>query len=285
VSRVHALTGHLEITLAAILWGSDGVLVNLLPLSAQAITFLRLSLGGTVLFLAIVISKRSRALKVSKQYWLFPALGLTVAVSISSLFEAMKRLPISEAVLLSYTGPIFAALLALILLHEIFRRSTAIAILMGGVGVTLMILSRGEISFGFDTIGIFLGLISGFAFGMGIVLSKYTLGNSSSLTVSVYTYLSAALWLAPIVTLGKLIIPVESWVFIFIMGVVNTAFAQTIYLHGLSKVKAQEAAVLGYLEVPSAAFFGYVFLRQTLGPIAILGGALILAAGYTTVSR
>jgi drug/metabolite transporter (DMT)-like permease len=234
--------------------------------------------------IAMIVSKRLESLKIKKQLWRFPAMGFIVALSISALFEAMKRLPISEAVLLSYTGPIFAALLAPLLIRESLRRSTCVAVLLGGVGVTLIIMSTGELSIGLDSLGIILGLISGFALGMGIVLSKYTLGSSSTLTVSIYTYLTAALWLSPLVTLGKLGIPIESWWFIGIMGVVNTAFAQTVYLHGLSKVRAQEAAVLSYLEVPSAAAFGYLFLGQTLGPIAILGGALILAAGYITVS-
>ena len=69
------------------------------------------------------------------------------------------------------------------------------------------------------------------------------------------------------------------------MGIVNTAFAVTIYFHGLKLVKAQDAAVLAYLEPASATAFGYIFLGEALRLTAIIGGILIILGGYITFSK
>jgi len=63
------------------------------------------------------------------------------------------------------------------------------------------------------------------------------------------------------------------------LGVLNTAFAVTLYLRGLHLIKAQEAAVLAYFEPASAVVFGYLLLAQQPTLITIAGGLLILVAG------
>ncbi|MGQ9596114.1 MAG: EamA family transporter [Thermoproteota archaeon] len=67
---------------------------------------------------------------------------------------------------------------------------------------------------------------------------------------------------------------------LFILGAFNTAFAVTLYLKGLKLIKAQKAVVFTYLEPVSAAIFGSVFLAQQPTLQTVIGGALILSAGY-----
>ncbi|UCH42736.1 MAG: EamA family transporter, partial [Dehalococcoidales bacterium] len=62
-------------------------------------------------------------------------------------------------------------------------------------------------------------------------------------------------------------------------------FAVTLYLKGLGMIKAQKAVVLTYLEPASAVVFGFLFLAQSPTPLMIVGGALILVAGYIVASR
>ncbi len=77
----------------------------------------------------------------------------------------------------------------------------------------------------------------------------------------------------------------ESWILLVILGTFNTAFAVTLYLKGLSMIKAQKAIVFTYLEPAGAAFFGYFFLLQQPTFYMLVGGLLILSVSYLVASK
>ena len=56
-----------------------------------------------------------------------------------------------------------------------------------------------------------------------------------------------------------------------------------LYLMGIRRVRAQAAAILGYLEPLGAVLLAAWFLREAPGGLALGGGALILAAGALVV--
>lgn len=76
-----------------------------------------------------------------------------------------------------------------------------------------------------------------------------------------------------------------SLILLLVLGIFNTGFAVTLYLKGLSLIKAQKAVVLTYLEPASTVAFGFIFLSQSPTPFMILGGSLILVAGYIVSRR
>jgi len=65
------------------------------------------------------------------------------------------------------------------------------------------------------------------------------------------------------------------------------AFALMLLLWGavLAEVKAQEAAVLGYLEPVGAIILAFLIFNEVPSAIAILGGSLILIAGYIVTMK
>lgn len=65
----------------------------------------------------------------------------------------------------------------------------------------------------------------------------------------------------------------------------NTAFAVTLYLKGLCFIKAQETAVLTYIESASTVVFGYFLLAQQPILTMIAGGLMILSAGYVVALK
>ncbi|MGC8850176.1 MAG: DMT family transporter, partial [Candidatus Bathyarchaeia archaeon] len=156
---------------------------------------------------------------------------------------------------------------------------------LASIGVALMALSRGGLGASRSITGVILGLSAGLAYALFVIFSKRMLERIPSLTVSFYSYLLAAVWITPLVIGLDFALPGNAWILILVLGVLNTALAVSVYLHGLKRVKAQDAAVLAYLEPASASAFGYVFLGETVNPTAILGGALIILGGYITLSK
>lgn len=276
--------GCLEVAIAACIWGSNGVIVNLIHLSSYAIAFFRVFFATVGVFSGILIYNRMELLKVKYSLKKLIILGILLCLGWGLLFEAMKLLPIAEAVLLNYTAPIFVAILALIFFKEKIVKRTVICLILSMFGIILIVFSKN----GFEVVNIFgsiIGLSAGLAYAIFILLSKDALKRVSNYTLVLYSNFFAAIMLAPSLITARLSLPWNNWLMLLILGVVNTAFAVSLFFRGLKKIKAQEAAILCYLEPVSAAFFGFLFLGQILTPIVLVGGALVILGGYITVSQ
>jgi len=276
------LSAYLHIGLASILWGSNGVIVNLVELHPTTITFFRVLIGGLTLIIVSILVKGLETLRVNGFFKRLVILGALLAAGWYFLFQAMKLIPIGAAVLINYLAPVFVAVLAPSVLHERLEKKIAIAIVLSILGVFLISyqgLGSGEL----NILGIIFGLLAAMSYGVFVIYSKQTLVKLSYYTVAMYSYLVSALILSPSLLLIKSPLSPNSLILLFLMGVLNTGVAVTLYLKGLRSLKAQEAATITYLEPLSAIIFGYFMLGQEISIGIILGGALILTSQYLVI--
>ncbi|HID17697.1 TPA: DMT family transporter [Candidatus Bathyarchaeota archaeon] len=278
------LVGCLEVAAAAVVWGSNGVIVNLVPLPSYAITFFRVLFATIAISIWILASGKLTLFRPCYPVWRLFVLGGLLCLGWVLLFEAMKLLPIAEAVLLNYTAPIFVAVLAAAFLNERATRRLIASLASSFAGIILIVYPKGGFE-GLNALGFAVALLAGFAYALFIIAFKGALANVASYTLALYSNLFASIILAPALATFRPLLPLSSWLMLLTLGVVNTAFAISLYLKGLEKVKAQEAAALAYLEPASAALFAFLLLGQTLPPTAAVGGFLILLGGYAVISR
>ena len=276
------LSAYLHIGLASILWGSNGVIVNLVEFHPTTITFFRVLIGGLTLIIVSILVKGLETFKVNGFFKRLMILGALLAAGWYFLFQAMKLIPIGAAVLINYLAPVFVAVLAPSVLDERLEKKIVIAIVLSILGVFLIScqgLGSGELSI----LGIIFGLLAATSYGGFVIYSKQTLAKLSYYTVAMYSYLVSALILSPSLLLIKSPLSLNSLILLFLMGVLNTGVAVTLYLKGLRSLKAQEAATITYLEPLSAIIFGYFMLGQEISIGIILGGALILTSQYLVI--
>ena len=276
------LSAYLHIGLASILWGSNGVIVNLVELHPTTITFFRVLIGGLTLIIVSILVKGLETLRVNGFFKRLVILGALLAAGWYFLFQAMKLIPIGAAVLINYLAPVFVAVLAPSVLDERLEKKIVIAIVLSIIGVFLIScqgLGSGELSI----LGIIFGLLAATSYGGFVIYSKQTLAKLSYYTVAMYSYLVSALILSPSLLLIRSPLSLNSLILLFLMGVLNTGVAVTLYLKGLRSLKAQEAATITYLEPLSAIIFGYFMLGQEISIGIILGGALILTSQYLVI--
>ena len=281
-------SGYLYVAVAAIIWGSNGVIVNHVSYDAQTTAFFRVLFASFALIPLVFLTKKPELISVGRSWksWkVMLFLGLLLALGWTLLFESMKLIDIANAVFLNYTAPIFATLLVPLFLKERLEKPTIIALAISVAGILLISFQQGlRIGGDQDQLGIVLGLLAGLAYAGFVILSKKALSKFSSQIVAFYSYSVASVCLLPF-TIGIDFPPdLSSLILLLVLGIINTGFAVTLYLKGMNLIKAQKAVVLTYLEPASAVVFGFVFLSQPPTPLMILGGSLILIAGYI-VSR
>lgn len=274
-------TAYLYVGLAAVLWGSNGVIVNLVEQTPLTLTFFRVLLGG--LTLSAAAAGRLQALGARGKMRRFVALGALLALGWILLFQSMKLIPIGSAVLLNYMAPIFVALIAPITLKERVEKRTLTALTLSATGA-ILICYRGLQTRDINPLGAAAGLSAAIAYAAFIILSKRALEDADAITTALYSYLVAAAILSPTLIWAKLPLDAFSWLLLLLMGALNTGLAVTLYFIGLSRLKAHEAAIMTYLEPVSAIIFGYLILSQQPTVHMLVGGALILSAQYVLMS-
>ena len=76
-------------------------------------------------------------------------------------------------------------------------------------------------------------------------------------------------------------VPSDDWIWILMLGIVNTGVGCYLYFSPLAKIPVQTVAVCGYLEPLSAVVFANILLGelmtplQVVGAVCIIGGAMI----------
>ena len=94
----------------------------------------------------------------------------------------------------------------------------------------------------------------------------------SFLTVAVFVYCKQGLAMS---------IPSNAWIWILILGILNTGIGCYLYFSPLAKLPVQTVAVCGYLEPLSAVVCASILLNERMtafhiiGAVCIIGGAMI----------
>jgi len=279
------IPGYLYVAVAAIIWGSNGVIVNRAPYNAYAIAFFRVLFASLTLLPVILLTRKREMMSAARSWKIMLSLGLLNALGWGLLFHSMKLIAIANAVLLNYTAPIFVALLAPLFLKEKLEKSTLLALAISMAGIVIISYQQNLQISGLNLLGVTLGLLAGLAYAGFIILSKRALSGFSSQVVAFYSFSVASIFLFPSIIGTDLSLDLASWILLLVLGVFNTGFAVTLYLKGLGMVKAQKAVVFTYLEPASAVVFGFLFLAQQPTSLMLVGGFLILIAGYIVASR
>ena len=282
------VSGYFYVAVAAIIWGSNGVIVNLVPYDAHTVAFFRVLFASFTLLPVVLLTRKREVMNAARHWKIMLSLGCLLALGWALLFHSMKLIAIANAVLLNYTAPIFVALLAPLVLKEKLEKSTLIALAISVAGIGVISYQQNlQISDpnGFNPLGVILGLLAGLAYAGFIIVSKKALSSFSSQVVAFYSYSIASIFLLPFVIGTDFSPDLAPWILLLVLGVFNTGFAVTLYLKGLGMVKAQKAVVFTYLEPASAVVFGFLFLAQQPTPLMLVGGFLILIAGYIAASR
>jgi RarD protein len=267
----------LLILIAIFLWSSLGVVVRLSGVPVQELIFYSMIVSVCIQSL-IVSQKKYRNEVPSFRKLIYPAIaGLILLSNTFTFFYAYQNTTIANAVLTHYIAPILVALVSPILLKERIMKKALIAIVLASAGLWIMLEG-----FSFDsshTNGIIAGLLSGCAYATLILYVRFHAQRFHPLVFALFTNASVICLLAPFIRS----FPHKAiWSFL-VMGIVHSTIAPLLYYKGLQKVPANKAAILGYLEPVCAILFGIILLNEILSMNTILGGILILFAGYLSL--
>lgn len=270
---------------AVVLFGLAGLFGKWLDLSPMVIVFGRVAFGSLVLGAILLLRRRppegSPPTGSKADLWLFPGLGLLLAVHWTLFFLSVQVSTVAVG-LLSYSSfPVFTVFLEPALTR---RRLDPAALAFAGLcllGVFLIVPRFSWTEGVFQ--GVVLGLGAGLTFALLSVLNRRLTARHDSIVIVFRQDFFASLALLPALFMVRPVLSAGDIGLLAFLGVVCTAGAHTLFIDGMRAISAQSASIIASLEPVYGIVMALAFLGEVPAPRTLLGGAIILAAA-TAVS-
>ncbi|MCA0987132.1 DMT family transporter [Guptibacillus algicola] len=275
----------LLIAIGASLWGVIGVFVTYLyeigftPFEVVAMRVLTAS----VFMVPYVLIKNRHLFKIKvKDSRYFIGTGIISIVLFNwCLFSSMQESSISIAFILLYTAPAFVTILSRILFKEALTARKVTALLITLIGCSLVVGIFSSSSASISLYGLIVGLGSGFFYALYSIFGKAALSKYDSLTVTVYTFLFAAVAIVPFSGIGSRI---STFTDLKVLGlVIGLGFLSTMlpfifYTKGLQYVESSRASIIATIEPVVASVVGFFIFNETLSLWQYVGMIMVISS-------
>jgi drug/metabolite transporter (DMT)-like permease len=195
---------------------------------------------------------------------------------------ALSYTTASQVALIQSSFPATMAILALLWLHERLTRRRVLGIVLAIVGVALIVARTDADASARDPL-----IGNALAFGSVLLWTVYTIlakriADADPIAVTAIVAVLGMVMLIPAALIenanGSMpSISIEGWLKIAYLGVLASAVSYLLYNRALRDVDASLAGIFVNLSPVIGVISGVIFLGESITPVAIFGGALVLA--------
>ncbi|MEO6626865.1 MAG: DMT family transporter [Burkholderiaceae bacterium] len=156
-----------------LVWGTNWPLFPHALREISVWTFRSISMVGAGSLLLLLAWLRGASLQIPRRHWRTVVLGTLfylVIWNLTSTYAAIL-IPSGQAAVLGFTMPLWSALISWAVLGEQLRFRLVLAILLGGAGVTLLMVDSFA-AYAAAPLGLVLGLGSGIGWAIGTLILK-----------------------------------------------------------------------------------------------------------------
>jgi drug/metabolite transporter (DMT)-like permease len=269
---------ELQVAGCAAFWGSIGLVVRQIDLSALTIVTYRVAIASITLGLWLLLrpDEGGRRFVVHRPGRTLLQ-GVTLAVHWVLFFAALQRAPVGLVTLIVFLAPVLMAAVAPFTLGEHLTRRTGAALGLALVGTILLV---GVGADGVEVAGLVCAVLAAVLLAVLLINAKVLSPLYGGRRLALAQVTIASVVLIPVAVAGDGAWPSRAdlaWV--LVLGVVYTGVALAVFLGGLGRIPALHTGVLAYLEPASATFLGWLVLDETLGIGTVIGGILVVAGG------
>lgn len=299
------LLGSAAALAGASLFGMLGVLTRFAAdagIGGAAFTAWRAILGVSFVGLLIVVRGRTRSsiaalrgLPRSGRLALGTACVTGVILNLS-MFTAFGLIPIALALMLFYTYPAGVAVVDLALGRERMTAPRLAALALSFTGVVLVLLGGASSDTATGTTISVLGIVLALtAAASQVVFVTVSRSGYSSVPADAATLvaMSASIVGATVVALlvgqaAQLVAPFQSpsaWPYLLLAGVAAAGISSMLFLTAIRTIGGTRTGILMLFEPVVGTVLAAVLLGEPLGPVQLVGGALVLAGALVLQLR
>lgn len=274
---------HVALAAAALLFSLNYVISKVALGTFTPLTFAYLRVVGSAIVLQTLARERGAkplTREDRRNVFLFSVLG--VVINQTFFLSGLALTSAHVAAILITTIPVFALAAAIVLGRERATPSRVGGIALAFAGALLVV--RGE---GFDgasksLVGDLLIIGNSLAYALYLVFSKPAMHRLSARRVIGQMFTIAAFVLLPICAWSLVhepwsAIPMRSWIALAAVIAGPTVGAYLLNAWALRFADSSLVAVYSYLQPVGAVILAAIFLHETIRPVALMSGAVIIA--------
>ncbi len=288
-----SLAGLLQVCLAGVLWGTGGLVVQLVrervPVPVLTVSAYRTAIAAMVLVLAVVLLRRTpgAVALARRQPWRTAIVGAATGAYQALYFGAVVAVGVSVATVVALgLAPVLLTVLDVVRGRRVggVRVVVLAAALAGLVLVSVAGIGQGGTGGDRPVLGLALAAASGAGYALATRLGEDLARDADPLVVATVTTTWGAALLVPagivagvrgghLVTGDPAVLGLLAY-----LGVVSMALAYALLYAGLRTTSSSAATIASLLEPATAALLAAWLLDERLGTLGIIGTAMILAA-------
>ena len=285
MNRKH-IAAYIEVTFAVLVWGASFIATKLAlrDLAPVTVVWMRFAIGVLILGVATGIRKQVSLPKKQDIFYfcLLGFLGITFHQWLQS--TGLQTVQASTTAWIVATTPVFIAILSWIFLRERLLWLQITGIILATMGV-LLVVSKGDLRAlfrgHFGTTGDILILISAPNWAVFSILSsrglkKYPATQMMFYVMAIGWLLTSILFLSSGNVADMHHITSSSLIGVGFLGIFCSGLAYIAWYDGLQALPASQIGAFLYLEPLVAVLVAWAVLGESLIPISLLGGAVIL---------
>lgn len=295
-------SGTLLVAGAAALWGFNGTVSALIMEAGVAPS--RLAQARIVLAAALLLGwllwRDRAALRLTRREALaYASFGIIGLVGVQWFyFEAISRIPISISLVIEYSAPLLVALWVRFAWRRHLPWAVWAAIPLALVGLALVLDVQGGIDGRLSALGVALSLGAALCYAYYALHAERLTQHRSATAVlgiglgfgSIALLVLQPPWAFPFDAAAGwsdgLGIDLPIWLMLIWVSILGTIAPFAMLIAGVRMIGADGASVTAMIEPIIAGAVAWVLLGQSLSPLQILGGLVVLAAvAWAQVSR
>jgi S-adenosylmethionine uptake transporter len=209
------------------------------------------------------------------------ARGIIVTVMAALFFWGIGRVPLAQAIALTFIAPLIAMLLAALFLDERIGASSIAGALLAFAGVLVIVLGQARASVRADILlGIAAILASAVCYAVNIVLMRRQALAAKPLEINFFQCLTVMVgWLVAIPLVGLPIWPGEQWLWIIVATLLSTS-GTLLFAWGYARGPASYLAVTEYSGFLWAALMGWLVFHERVSSYTLAGAVLIVVGCF-----
>lgn len=214
------------------------------------------------------------------------ARSVIVTVMAFLFFWGIGRVPLAQAIALTFIAPLIALLLASIFLHERIGGRSIAGSVGAFAGVVIIVLGQAQSHLRQDALlGTLAILGSALCYAVNIVLMRHQALSAKPLEITFFQAVCVmVLWLLAIPLVGGPVWPAGQWGWIGVASVLSTA-GTLLFAWGYARGEASYLAVTEYSAFIWASALGWLVFHEHVSIYTLAGAALIVGGCLVAARR
>jgi drug/metabolite transporter (DMT)-like permease len=258
----------------------SGVLVRFLDVGPLAGAAWRMGLAVPALAVWVRLTSGGRASGRPSAALVFPLIlaGLAFAADVGAFHVALTGTKVANATFIGNVAPILAVAGGALFFSErpLPRVWPALALALLGSWIMAGMAAPAKIGY-----GDILALCAAVSYASYLLIIKRLRAKLDGPTATLWSAAVSAIALAVAATLhGEILLPHSAlgWIIVVLLGVVSHAIGQGLTSVAIGRVSVGLVALVLLAQPPFSASIAWAVLGETMSPLQMLGGAVILCA-------